>query len=117
MTTETTEMQAEIGVGLAGVAQALINIGEGHTEIEAGSPVYRDMEQLMRPEVANLLNAAPELLAALSLALPALAMHTPDGARGWPAETPWTENDEPDLRRIAEIIRAAIAKATGEGEG
>ena len=70
---------------------------------------------------ALLIGASPELLAALRLALPAVAMHTRHGAESWPAGYPKTEAGDPDMERIAEILRAAIAKATKDepcpGEG
>lgn len=67
MNAERLEMQEDqIGEGLAAVAQALINIAEGFTTIEKGSPVYRKMELLMQPEIANAMRAAPRAVALLS---------------------------------------------------
>ena len=60
----------------------------------------------------DLAAAAPILLAALELALPCVAMHTADGARGWPQGTPTDEHGQPQFDRIAARIRAAIALAT-----
>lgn len=65
--------------------------------------------------IARFIAAAPELLEALRLALPAVAMHTPAGALFWPEGTPKTEDGEVDLPRIASLIGVAIAKATGGG--
>lgn len=56
---------------------------------------------------ARAIAAVPELIAALRLALPAVAMHTPNGARTWPEDTPHTETGEIDLVQIAHTLDPA----------
>lgn len=97
-----------IATGLESVAQALINIGEGLTTIEPGSRLFDGMNRLMSPDVANIMRAAPFLLAA---------------AQEWAKETacavsptktaPVRGCDCWTCERVM-MTRAAIAKAVGK---
>lgn len=93
----------EIGIGLAAVAQALINISEGLVTIEKGSPLFRHMELLMHPANAAAMKASPELLDALK----GLAVTKP-GVPGC-----WCEVGVPCSALACSAARAAIAKAEG----
>ncbi len=79
------------------------------SNVEAVLDAFEQL-QIQRREVQAINR---ELLDVLRLALPAVAMHTPDGARAWPDDTPMTRDDEVDLAAIAVRIRAIIERAEG----
>lgn len=90
-----------INILLAGVAQAVINIAEGHTTIEEGSRLDGAFRGLCEPRVANLIAAAPELLAALRHVLAVVEMFA-DGRKPM------------DCVASMHKARAAIARAEGK---
>ena len=82
-----------------------------------GEPVARVpiMAHGRSGEYARLIAAAPELLAALEWAAAYVELFTGNGCRANPQNWPRMANGDPDPERIAQVARATIAAARGEG--
>ena len=101
-TLEKTKEAAKLETALAAIGQGVINIDEGLSQIEKGSPIYDGMVSIINHW--ELIAAAPELLRMLNRVL---AMHECKNNGAYNGEAVLSES-------VAFEIRDTIEKAEGK---